>query len=364
MKILMPLSAIETNNSTENSGINSKIITGGIERFSQSLYNSVPGIIPISISKDDRKHKRTKRIVSDAVAKHNPDMILSNWPWHYNMLRKFELPISTVYHEPLVRDMRFIEMGSIFKQMKEDGAHLYFVSKGQFEFHKALVKRIKDYDITENDVAGFINSSYCENMQFSEEYEWDCTTVGRCDGEKNPFIIHKKLSSTDKISLVMTNDVTYKSDRMNQYVADNQHWNYPQCTKRSVPHEEVLKNISKSKVFVSTWPKESWGITAMEALGSGVPLILLTDSSGVHCSESIADDKSHFIKLDRKSSTVKEFNEAVESLSSYSLEKRKEIYDKTNKKHSKKKWVKQFTTMIDKRMEDAPHKSTLTEFMQ
>jgi glycosyltransferase involved in cell wall biosynthesis len=363
MKILMPFKAnIETPEG--ESSMSNKIVTGGIEKFSYQLYNSVPGIIPIALTKADSKHRRTRKIMEGAVAKYNPDMILSNWPWHYNMLRKFDLPIVTVYHEPLVRDMRFIDMASTFKKMKEDGAHLYFVSRGQFEYHKAAAKRIKNYDMTENDVAGFINSSYCENMPFSEEYEWDCSTVGRSDNEKNPFFIHKKLSSTNKISLVMTNDAVYKSARMNQYVADNQHWDSPQCTKRFLPHEEVLKNISKSKVFVSTWPDESWGITAMEALGCGVPLILITNEAGEHCSECIPADESHFIKLPRKSTTEKEFNDAVESLSTYSLEKRKEIYDKTNKKHTKKKWVKQFITMIDKRMEDAPHKSTLTEFMQ
>ena len=179
-----------------------------------------------------------------------------------------------------------------------------------------------DY-VTLDDVAGFINSDYCENMPFSEEYEYDCSTVGRSASDKNPFIIHKKLEKTNKTSLVMTNDITYKSTDHNKYVADNQHWDKPQYTKRSVPHNEVLKNISKSKVFVSTWPYESWGITAMEALGSGVPLILLTDSTGIHCSEAIAADTSHFIKLDIKTTTDKQFNQAVETLSAYSLEKRK-----------------------------------------
>ena len=77
MKILMPFSALETQNFTDNSGINSKVVTGGIEKFSQSLYNSVPGIIPVPITKIDRKHRRIKNIIARAVDKHNPDMILS-----------------------------------------------------------------------------------------------------------------------------------------------------------------------------------------------------------------------------------------------------------------------------------------------
>ena len=364
MKILMPFRAnIETHEG--ETSINRKIVTGGIEKFSYQLYNSVPGIIPVPLTKADGKHRRTKTIIERAIGKHDPDMILSNWPWHYKMLRKFEIPICTIYHEPLVRDMRFIDMGSVFKQMKEDGAHLYFVSRRQYEYHKAAAKRIRNYDMSDNDVAGFINSSYCENMPFSEKYEWDCSTVGRSDYEKHPFFIHKILSSSDKVSLVMTNDAVYKSARMNQYVADNQHWSYPQCTERFLPHDKVLKNISKSKVFVSTWPDESWGITAMEALGCGVPLILMSGKTGEHCSESIPADKSHYIKLSKRSVTEKEFIDAIESLSAYSLEKRKEIYEETNKKHTKEKWIKQFTTMFDKRMKNAPPKKpTLERFFK
>jgi len=52
-------------------------------------------------------------------------------------------------------------------------------------------------------------------------------------------------------------------------------------------------------------------------------------------------------------------------LSAYSLEKRKEIYEETNKKHTKEKWVKQFTTMFDKRMKNAlPKKPTLERFFK
>jgi len=363
MKILMPLAAFETKESSE-SGINSKVVTGGIEKFSQNLYTSVPGIIPVEITKEDRKNRRTRKIVEAAVTKHLPDIIFINNPWHYNMVRRFNLPVICVFHEPLIRDVRFIEVGNIFRNMKEDGCHLYFVSEGQFEYHKALAKRIQDYDISIEDVSGFVDSSFCEDMPYSfDDKEWDCSTVGRCEPDKHPFYVHKKLTKTDKKSLVMSNEVVYNSDKLNKYATNNKGWECPQCTKWSLPHDEVLKHISKSKVFVSTWSKESWGITAMEALGCGVPVILLTDKNGVHCSESLAVDESHFIKLDRKSTTVDEFDKAVEKLSNYSPEKRQEIYDETNKKHSKERWVGQFMKMIEKRMKDTSVKSTLEAFL-
>ena len=69
MKILMPLAAFETKESSE-SGINSKVVTGGIEKFSQNLYTSVPGIIPVEITKEDRRidgHEKSWRPLSPSI---------------------------------------------------------------------------------------------------------------------------------------------------------------------------------------------------------------------------------------------------------------------------------------------------------
>ena len=41
-----------------------------------------------------------------------------------------------------------------------------------------------------------------------------------------------------------------------------------------LPYKEVMENISKCKTYFSTWDKETWGITAMEALSCGIPVIL------------------------------------------------------------------------------------------
>ena len=84
-------------------------------------------------------------------------------------------------------------------------------------------------------------------MPFSKKYEWDCSTVGRSDNEKHPFFIHKKLSSSDKVSLVMTNDAVYKSARMNQYVADNQDWDCPQCGKSNFAKRTECFSCGRSK---------------------------------------------------------------------------------------------------------------------
>tara|TARA_B110000858_G_scaffold53286_1_gene61898 strand:+ start:64 stop:744 length:681 start_codon:yes stop_codon:yes gene_type:complete len=224
-----------------------------------------------------------------------------------------------------------------------------------------MAERIKNVDFGE--VKGFINPSYLDSSTtVSEDLQYDCATVGRCDNEKAPFLVHLKLQRSDLNSLVMTNDGVYKSDAVNDYVASNQHWDAPSHTLRGLPHDDVMKNIAKSKVFCSTWPKESWGITAMESLGCGVPTILMTDDSNAHASEAIAADSSHYIKINRKCSDS-DFEEAVRSLMDLSYDKRLEISNMTKEKHSLENWKLGIDKMVQMRYNDKNKTySDLTEF--
>ena len=85
MKILLPYSThfevVETDSSSKG-----KVITGGIEKFCKDLEDNIDGIIPVSITKKDKENRQTKRVIRDAIAKHDPDMILFNNPWWGNHL--------------------------------------------------------------------------------------------------------------------------------------------------------------------------------------------------------------------------------------------------------------------------------------
>jgi len=326
------------------------IVSGGIEKFSQQLVDIV-GVIPIYISKEDKKNRNTNYIIKRSVLNVIPDIIIINEPWAYNHVKKFNVPIVCIMHEPLTRDIRMVQLGHILREMIDAGVHLYFVSKRQFQFHKEMAKRIQNVDILDEEIKGFVSSSFCENMIFSNKSEYDCSTIGRSDISKNPFRLHRFMKNSDMSSLIMTNDVVYKSDNQNKYVESNRHWKDPQFTLRNLPYKKVLDNLSKSKSFCSTCPEESWGITAMESLGCGVPVILLTDDSGNHASEDIAADISHYRKLNVKSESS-DFIKLVRELGQFSLLKRKEIFDLTNAKHNVYNWKKQFEDMFNKRLDD------------
>ena len=146
-----------------------------------------------------------------------------------------------------------------------------------------------------------------------------------------------------------------------EYLDKNRHWQEPQTTLFDLDHNVVLETIAKCKVFCSTCPEESYGITAQEALGHGLPAILITDKSNKHASESIAVHKTHYRKLP-KSCSKADFVATVKELSKLPHTTRLDISEKTKEKHSLQNWKQQLKNIFDKRLADKNVKNSLVDF--
>ena len=344
MKILIPFN-IPFKLHTNSKG---KVVPGGEEKFCYDIFDNFDGVIPLEITNEIKEKRQTKRVIQDAITKHNPDMILLNNPVRWGrMMLSFQIPLICIVHEQLARDPRMIEFGNILKDLNDNGTHMYFVSEHQYNYHKAMAKRIRNVDF--GSIKGYVNPSYLpNNTPFNEESIWDVSTVGRNEPIKDPFVIKKKLKKSNLVSLVMTNDATYKNDTFNNYVKNNQHWDN---VIRGADYKQVIENISKTKVFVSTCPIESFGITAMEALGCGVPIILFTNKSNNHASETIAVSSSHYLKM-KKTCSTETFIEGINTLYSKTKQMRKDIREQTIEKHSFSNWKKRIEEIINKRFDD------------
>ena len=103
--------------------------------------------------------------------------------------------------------------------------------------------------------------------------------------------------------------------------------------------------MATGAVYVSTCPVESWGITALEALTRGLPLVLVTDSSGTHGSQAIAQDPSDYIMVP---TNVKpeDLEDAINSLKNLTFEQRLDISNRTKAKHSKENWIRRLNNMF------------------
>ena len=215
------------------------------------------------------------------------------------------------------------------------GHSMFLVSKWQEKKYEQMAKRT-NIDVLE--ITGFLNPSYCKVRRKIVEPEYDCGTIGRCDSKKSPFRLKTMTKGTDIKSLVLTSKTQIEDDL--PYYEKHQDWD---DVLWDLPYKEVMENISKCKTYFSTWDKETWGITSMEALSCGIPVILNCDKDGDHASEIIPADKSHYKKIPRNNKSA-----LIDAIKNFSNVDRKEIQEMTWEKHSLDNWNKQFADAVDK----------------
>lgn len=344
MKILVPYIGDEK--------INGTLVRGGIERFVSLLYKAFPSyVIPIQITKKDRENRKTRYVIDSAIEKYAPDALINNniaYPLHnYEKYQKYNVPLINIIHEPLDGDIRFGFLGSQLQTLMKNGEHVYFVSEHQFNFHRKMYHRREGVNL--QSIHGFIRSAYSPTIIPAKNLQYDAVSIGRNSAEKDPFRLHRSTFGSNLRTLVITNDQQYKSDRHNNYVKKNSFWHYPQQTFRNLPHEKVIRELKKGRVFLSTCSKESWGITVLEALSCGLPVILLTDSSEKHSSEVIPANRNHYHKLRKNCSSI-ELYDSIVLLGKISYEERCNIAEETQKKHSFENWKRQIEEIISRRL--------------
>ena len=337
--------------------LESKVVLGGIERFQQLVYENFPNIIvPVRIPKDIRISRDAGKKLSEALEEHQPTMIFSNAPTtslSINLAKKvthYGVKMVHVHHEPLERTMMIMGVCKNLIKMRDLGVEIYMVSQNQYEFYDFHCKRLTGNYL--GYINGLVNPAYADSSaKPSKNVKYDVSTIGRNIPSKDPFWVHRKLEKSELVTAVMTSPkgITYKSKAANKYIKKNERWDDPlhlrRYTFRGESHQENMEHVSKSYSFVSTWPLESWGITALEALSHGIPTILLTEKDGKHASEAIAADPTHIKKV-TKSTTKKDLEKVINGFKDLSHSDRVKISEDTKKKHNKEDWIKDIETKI------------------
>ena len=349
MKILLPFQDPYDN------PLDHPVVSGGTEMFCKSLTENfdvevyqIPYIKP-----DDSSHKDKQKTQQDIINKAEnvgADVILNNFAWASfsgALMSKSHIPIMNVEH-------CFYPMTSIisrWNKLVDAGHSMFFVSEFQQKFYKQMAERTNNRIVEYN----LINPAYCRTKPKIEEIEFDCGTIGRCDKEKNPFKLKHLTKNTDLKTLVLTN-ATQGHPKNDKYFERNKNWDN---TLWGLPHNEVLKNISKCRTFFSTWNRETWGITALEALSCGIPVILNTDKDGDHASELIPASPEHFKKIPDSDGDA-----LVDAINSFQNVDRKEIQEMTWEKHNQQSWALQIENAIDITIDRFKNNtSTVMDFM-
>ena len=346
MKILLPFQ------DPYNHALTHPVVSGGTEQFCKSIYDNFDTeVFQIPIESIDysikEKNKIARNIINHAE-EINADVIVSNFAqaiYCGSEIIKSHIPIMIVEH-------CIYPMASCVGRWNnaiDSGHSIFLVSKWQENKYRKMAERTNQRILS---LTGYVNPSYCKVKPKLVEQEYDCGTIGRCDNGKAPFKLKTMTKGKDIKSLVITSKTQVQSDI--KYYERNKDW---PDTVWDLPYKEVMKNISKCKTYFSTWPGETWGITSMEALSCGIPVILNSDKDGDHASEIIPADESHYIKIPKDDKDA-----LAVAIKSFKDIDRKEIQDMTWEKHSLKNWKKEFSNKVDKTVENYK-KNTLEGFM-
>ena len=344
MKILLPFQ------DPYNKSLTDPVVSGGTEQFCRSIEdNFETEVFPIPFEQIQWPSQKAKngisRIIIHAAVGMEADIIICNFAQAvYNNQTIIESPIPIMFVEHCIYPIPNVIYR--WNQAINKGHSMFFVSKWQEKKYREMAKRTGQPVLS---IAGHINPSYCKVKPKLVEQEYDCGTIGRCDNGKNPFKLKHMTKGKDIKSLVITSKTQVNSDI--KYWERNQHW---EDTVWDLPYKEVMENIAKCKTYFSTWNGETWGITAMEALSCGIPVILNSDKDGDHASEIIPASPNHFKKIPQNDKDA-----LLKAIKSFDKIDRKEIQEKTWEKHSLEKWKIDFANCIDKTIENFKSKKVV-----
>lgn len=348
MKILMPYVKYG------GVSIHDDKIIGGIEKFARHIHKEIPGVIPVEFTPEDQKRRKVNAILERAIVEHQPDVILTNYDFSsasirlHDVAKAHNIPMLWISHHASGSISRISHVAAM-KKFTEQGGTLAMVSEKQRFGMNKLANRINGCNLDLN--GGLVAPSFSFGNEVVSDWDYEAVTVGRSNTTKKPFWLHTKASGSDLRTVVLTQkNKDVMSGKHSEYAEKHQHWTYPQETIFDLTHVDTMLKMSQAMVYVSTCPIETWGITAMEALCHGLPLILVTDASGVHASETIAGSPEHITKI-KGTCARSVFVDAVKAVKLRSLDERHEIAGMAKEKNSIEAWRSGINRLIDQTIE-------------
>lgn len=329
MKILMPYVDVG------NGSITEKTVSGGTELFSRLIaqnFDTVVVNIPWETTVADNKKLRIQ--IRNLIEEHKIDLILSSniKAICFYALRKMGIPIMHLTHT----NYGLFTANETLAKMIGLGHSVFAVSQFNKNYFDERSQRMKQPIV---EFSGILNPAYCQyDLPVNTNPQKKIITVSRSNSYKTPFIVHNMVKKTGYDAEIITS-VGVDKDSI-EYYERNKH--LPHLLK--VPHGEVMERVADSTALVMTCHKETFGITALEALSVGTPLIVRTDITGTHASAEIAADESHRVLIRKNTET----GDAINALSKVD---RLSIKEMTHEKHSKDKWVANYQNAFDSTVE-------------
>ena len=328
------------------SSITNNVVSGGTELFSRLIVENFDVVVvdvPWVTTVND--NKRYVNQIRNLIEEHKIDLILSNniKAACFYGLRKLNTPIMHITHT----NYGLFEVNKTLATMIGLGHSIFAVSQHNKNYFDSRSVRLKQPKL---EFSGIVAPAYCQyDAPVNTSPEEKIIAVGRANSYKNPFILHKMVKHTNYVAEVIT--TTEVNRKSMEYYERNKH--LPHLLK--LPHSEVIQRIANSTALAVTYIGETFGITALEALSVGTPLIIRTGSSGTHASVEIPTDESHRVLVRNPEET----KDAIDKLLKVD---RLSIKQMTQEKYSKDKWIASYNNAFDSTIESYKKKVTNKEF--
>ena len=361
MKILLPYCEFK---------IDDDNIVGGIENFIRRVYNQYDNVILVDLNPLLSKHnddvssrnfiKDANDLIKQTALENNVDIIMSNrLKGMFCGANMMDLSIPFIHIDHLTSPM--LSAINWLHRFKQNGHSIFLVSPFQRNYYDGFATRCNQELI---DFDGYIEPAFLDGKKpkLNDNPEFDSITIGRCcPNTKRPFKIKSMLKDTDFKTLLISNPISHNTESKitanQRYFERNKHWD--DCLF-DIPHSQVMESLSNAKTYFMTWEDETFGITGLEALSRGVPLILnsrMTDDRQpikrqnykfpLHASNIIPVSDEHCINIMLNSK-----QELIGAINKLKDIDRKEVQDMTWEKYTPQRWKGLLDNAIDKTLEN------------
>jgi len=313
--------------------VTSPITSGGIERFIRHLRDELTDSCVVDVTRLYYAEDQAALARYVAEEAEGADLVICNYPNPYlNVCLEVSAPVVWVNHH--TSDV-YPEANTLCRRMNFhviNGNKLWMVSRKQADDWAAR-SRLLGIDLKWN---GVIPPSMVRNVHVhSGRIEWDLVTVGRCDPGKNPFLVHEVAIKAKMKSLVMTG---FTAD---DYAYKNRGWAGDQTTEWDRTDAHVSHRLSQCGVFLVTWPDETFGIAALEALAHGLPLVIYSPR-GDHACEELIPGSPWIVKA----RTFHEIADAVRHVGRITPLERTKLAIDARARHGVHAWRKKLEEMV------------------
>lgn len=248
--------------------LESKIISGGVAKFTRHICENIPQTILLELTHEDFLTGNDTRKTIETIHRHQPDVMITgdkSVNLTLDVWKEVKIPILSIFHE-VMRDQETESMTRNLRRFLRYQKLLCFVSDFQFNTYQSRVP----FELPKRVIRpSFVEEKHKPNYDFVR----DAIVVARMDGVKHPFWFP---SICDGKVDIFTGSFVYDDEYFDKYKK------YHHILRRDFAHKDIMKTLNQSRVYIASASVECWSVAMLESLERGVPIIARSDN-GEHC---------------------------------------------------------------------------------